>query len=78
MIRLVTDNNVKLSHIGLPKPTEIMEAAGGDSEVPRKDGRNGAVVGSNVQGDVAFGVTLWKRELGIDRGDSQGPDGIPP
>ena len=63
---------------GLPKPAEILEAVGDDSEGYRKDRRNGALLGINVQGDGAFGVTLWKRELGGDWGDAQGPDGIPP
>ena len=62
---------------GLTKPAEIAETVGGDSEGPRKDGSNGVGPGSNVQGGGAVGVTLWKLELGGDRGDAQGPDGIP-
>ena len=49
-----------------------------DGKASRKDGINGAGPGSNVQGVGAVGVTLWKRELGGDRVDSQGPDGVPP
>ena len=63
---------------GLPKPTESTEAVGDDIKGPRKDGRNCAVPGRNVQGGGAVGVTIWKQELGGDWGDAQGPDGIPP
>ena len=51
---------------------------GGDSECSIKYGSNGAGPGSNVQGGGAFGVTLWKRYLGGDRVDAQGPDGVSP
>ena len=51
---------------------------GDDSEGPRKDGINSAGPGRNLQGGGAIRVTLWKRELGGDQGDDQGPDGIPP
>ena len=51
---------------------------GCDSEGPRKDGRNGTGLGRNVQGIGAVSVTLWKLELGGDRGYTQGPDSIPP
>ena len=64
--------------VGLTKTTESAEGVGDDSEGPRKDGINGAGPGSNVQGGGTVGVTIWKRELGGDRGDAQGPDGIPP
>ena len=63
---------------GLTKNAESTEAVVDDSEGSRKDGRNCAVPESNVQGGGAVIVTLWKRELGGDRGDAQGTDGIPP
>ena len=50
---------------------------GHDSKVARKDGRNGAVPGINVQGGGTFGAIIWQREMGGDRGDAQGPDGVP-
>ena len=56
----------------------MTEAVGYDREGLRKDGSNGVVPGINLQGGGAFGVTLWKRELGGDRGCAQGPDGILP
>ena len=49
-----------------------------DSEGPRKENSNGAGPGRNVQGGGAVGINLWKKELGGDRGDAQGPDGVPP
>ena len=51
---------------------------GDDIEGYRKDRSKGAVPGSNIQGGGAFGVTIWKRELGGDWGYDQGPDGVPP
>ena len=35
-------------------------------------------MGSNVQGSGAIGAILWHRELGVDQGYAQGPDGISP
>ena len=32
--------------------------------------------GINVQGVGAVDITLWKKDLGGDQGDAQGPDGI--
>ena len=55
-----------------------MEAVGDGSKDPRKDRSNGAGPGSNVQGGVAVGVNIWKRELGGDRGYAQGSDITPP
>ena len=51
---------------------------GDDSEGPREDRINSVGTDSNVHDSVAVGVTLWKLELGGDRGDAQGPNGIPP
>ena len=39
-------------------------------EGSRKNKSNGAVLGRNVQGSGAVGVTLWKQELDGDQGDS--------
>ena len=51
---------------------------GHDSEGSIKDRSNGAGPGRNVQYGGSFGVTLCKRELGGDRVDAQGPDGVLP
>ena len=51
---------------------------GDDIEGSRKYKSNSVVPGINLQGVGAVSVTLWKRKLGGDRGDAQGPDGIPP
>ena len=53
---------------GIPKLAQILAAVGHDSEGSRKDGRNGAGPGSNVQDGGALSVTIWKRELGDDQG----------
>ena len=50
---------------------------GDDSEGPIKYLSNGAVTVRNVQGGVSVSVTLWKRDLGGYRGDTQVPDAIP-
>ena len=34
--------------------------------------------GSDVKGSGAVGNIIWQRAMGGDRGDAQGPDGIPP
>ena len=47
-------------------------------EGSRKDGRNGAGLGRNVQVGGAVGVNLWKQELSGDQGYAQGPDDITP
>ena len=57
---------------------QISEAVGHGSQGARKDGSNGAGLGSDVQGGVPISAVLWKLELGGDRGDDQGPDGVPP
>ena len=44
----------------------------------RKDDSNSLGPGINVQGSGAVGANIWNRELVGDRGDAQGPDGIPP
>ena len=64
--------------VGIPKPAQISEAVGHDSEGDRKYGRNGAGPGSDVQGGGAVGSIIWKRDLGGDWGDYQGPDGVTP
>ena len=43
-----------------------------------KDGSNGAVPGSDVQGYDAVGDLVRQRELGGDGLDSQVPGGVPP
>ena len=48
------------------------------SEGARKDGSNGAVPGSNVQGGGKVGAIIQQRELGGDWGDDQSPGGVPP
>ena len=63
---------------GIPKPAQSSEAMGDYSEVSREDRSNGAGPGRNVQGSGAVSVTIQKRELGGERGDTQGPDVIPP
>ena len=63
---------------GIPKPAQISEAVGGDSDGSREEGRTGTVPGSDVQCSGTVGVTLWKRDIGDDQGDAQGPDGVPP
>ena len=63
---------------GIPKPAQSSEAVGDDSEGSRNDGRNSARTGSNLKGGGAVGVTIWNQELGGDRGDPQGPDGVSP
>ena len=77
LVRMITYKNRNWA-TGLPKHAETTESMGDDSAGPRKDGINGVGPGRNVQGGGAVGVTLWKRELGGDRGDAQGPDGIIP
>ena len=42
------------------------------------DVSNSAGPGRNLQVSGAVGVTLWKRELGGDRGDAQGSVSVPP
>ena len=49
---------------------------GVDSEGYRKDWSNSTVPGSNVQGVGSVGVTIWKRYMGGDRGDSQVLDDV--
>ena len=44
----------------------------------RKYGSNGTGPGRNVQVSGPVGATIWQQGLGGDRGDSQGPDGVPP
>ena len=51
---------------------------GDDIEGPRKESNNGVGPGRNLQGSGAVSVTLWKRELGGDQVNVQGPDSIPP
>ena len=63
---------------GIPKPAQILEAVGDDSEGYRKDGSNSEGPGSNVLGGGVVCVTIWKRYLGGDRGNAQGTDGVPP
>ena len=55
-----------------------MEAEGHGGEGDRKDGRNGAVPGSYVQRGGPVGAITWQQEIGGDRGDAQGPGGVPP
>ena len=43
-----------------------------------KDGSNGAVPGSDVQGGGTVGALVRQLELGDDGGDAQGPRGVPP
>ena len=31
-----------------------------------------------MQGGDVVGAVIWKREMGVDQGDAQGPDGISP
>ena len=50
---------------------------GHDSKGARKYGNNSEGTGSYVQGGGAVGDIIWQRELGGDRGDAQGPDGVP-
>ena len=57
---------------------QIFEAVGCDIDGSRKYGRNGEVPGRNVQGGGTVGVTLWKGELGGDRGNAHDPDIVPP
>ena len=63
---------------GIPKPAQISEVLGHDSEVAIKDGGNGAGLGSNVKGSGSVGDNIWQQYLGGERGDSQVPDGVPP
>ena len=49
-----------------------------DSEGSRKDGSICTGPESDVQGVGGVGDIIWQRELGGDRVDAQGPDGIPP
>ena len=63
---------------GITKPAQSSEAVEENSKGYRKDGRNGAGPGSNVQGGGTVGVTIWKQELGGDQGDTQDPGGVPP
>ena len=63
---------------GLPKHAEISEAVGDDIKGYRKDRSNGAGPGRNLKVVGTVDVTLWKQEVGGDRGDAQGPDRIPP
>ena len=63
---------------GIPKPAKILSVVGHDRESYRKDGINGAGPGSNLQGVSSVGNTIWKREMGGDQVDSQGPDEVPP
>ena len=51
---------------------------GHDSKSTRKDGSNGAGPGRNVHSGGAVSANIWKIELGGDRGDAQGTDGVPP
>ena len=44
----------------------------------RKYGSNGTGPGRNVQVSGPVGATIWQQGLGGDRGDSQGPDRVPP
>ena len=62
----------------IPKPAQSSSTVGRDSKVSRKYRSNSEVPGRNVQGGGAVGTNIWKRDLGGDRGDYQGPDGIPP
>ena len=63
---------------GIPKPAQISEVVGDDSDGSREDGRNCAGTGKNIQGSGSVSVTLWKQELGGDRIDDQGPYSVPP
>ena len=51
---------------------------GHDSKCARKDGSNVTGPGSYVQDGDAVGDSIWQRELGGDRVDVQGSDGVPP
>ena len=63
---------------GIPKPAQSSEAVGHGIEGARKYGRNGAGLGSDVQGGGAVGAIIWQRGLGGEWGDAQGPDGVSP
>ena len=41
-------------------------------------GSGGASTGNDVQGGGPYGDTLQDRELGSDRGDAEGAEGVPP
>ena len=49
---------------------------GHDSEGTRKDGINGAGLGSNIQGGGAVVAVIWKKYIGGYQVDAQGPDRI--
>ena len=51
---------------------------GHGSEGTRKDGRNGAGPGSDVQGGGAISTIIWQQDLDVDQGDAQGTVGVPP
>ena len=73
------DNHLQQKRLGggIPKHAQSSDAVGHDSKDTGKDGSNGAVLGSNIQGSGAVGAIMWQQELGGDREDSQGPDGVP-
>ena len=43
-----------------------------------KYGIDSTGMGNDVQGGDSEGANLWKQELGIDRGNSEGAGGFPP
>ena len=57
---------------------QSLEVVGDDSEGPREDRINGAGPGIDVKCSGAVDVTICKQELVVDRGDAEGPDGVPP
>ena len=63
---------------GIPKPAQRSEAVGHVSEGTRKDGSSDEGTGRNVQCGGTVGVIIWQRDLGGNRVDDQGPDGISP
>ena len=63
---------------GLPKPAEILEAAGNGSKDDGKDNRNGAGPGSDVYYCGSVGDIVQKQYMGYDGVDDQGTGGVQP